>query len=112
MVCFENYNAVIYGQNQVICVLHDLNCDLYMGLIYNKNISNYRFFTNLIWLEREVSECFGYYFNNTVDSRNLLLEYSNDQYPLKVSNPLESFVEYKTKKYNLNRPVFSQSVEL
>lgn len=39
------------------------------------------------WLERELSEMFGVYFNSKVDSRNLLLDYSLNENPLLKAYP-------------------------
>lgn len=109
LVCYENnsykntqvisYEIYLYGSDQFISVKSDNR----ESLVYYKNS---------VWLEREVTESFGYYFKNSSDNRNLLMEYSNNQYPLKVCNPLESFIDLKSKSLNFINSIKSQSVEL
>ena len=50
-------------------------------------------FGSFWWLEREVSELLGLRFNNKVDARNLLLEYTNVLKPLARVFPTEGFFE-------------------
>jgi len=45
---------------------------------------------NSIWLERESSEMYGYFFKNSLDTRRLLLEYSSIYNPLLKSFHIES----------------------
>ena len=57
---------------------------------------------NANWLEREVSEMFGIYFYNKLDSRNLLLEYSSFYTPLKKNFPCEGYFEIYYNFFNQN----------
>ena len=58
---------------------------------FNKIISLDRIFKSLCWLERESSEMFGIYYNNKLDIRRLLLDYSKNENPLLKNYPLEGF---------------------
>lgn len=48
-------------------------------------------FYNASWLERETSEMYGIAFNFKKDIRNLLLDYSKNEYPLLKDFPVEGY---------------------
>lgn len=54
-----------------------------LSLVDNTATSICDIYGSASWYERESSELLGIYFNNTVDTRNLLLQYGNTMYPLR-----------------------------
>ena len=50
-------------------------------------------YSGMWWLERELSELLGFFFENKSDSRNLLLEYSNSFRPLSRAFPVAGLFE-------------------
>lgn len=67
-------------------------------------------FLNADWLEREVWDMFGIYFNNHPDLRRLLTDFGFDGHPLRKDFPLTGFVEiaYDQEK----QKVYYKPVEL
>lgn len=59
----------------------------------NKINSISNLFNNSKWVEREISEMFGIFFLNKIDSRNLLLDYSYIGYPLLKLFPITGNIE-------------------
>lgn len=59
----------------------------------NKVNSISNLFNNSKWVEREISEMFGIFFLNKIDSRNLLLDYSYIGYPLLKLFPITGNIE-------------------
>lgn len=51
------------------------------------------FYRNANWLERETSEMFSLAFTNKKDVRNLLLEYSRNEYPMLKEFPCEGYFD-------------------
>jgi len=50
-------------------------------------------YANTSWLEREVSELFGIFFLNKIDNRNLLLDYSQFDYPMRKDFNCEGYTD-------------------
>jgi len=50
-------------------------------------------YKNCNWLERETSEMFGTIFKNKKDIRNLLLDYSRNEYPMLKEFPTEGYFD-------------------
>ena len=73
--------------------------------VSNKNsvLSIENYFSNSNWLEREISEMYGIFFNNKKDSRNLLLDYSILFNPMLKSFPSTGYKEvfYNNLKKNV-----------
>jgi NADH:ubiquinone oxidoreductase subunit C len=59
----------------------------------NKMHSIDRIYKNASWIEREMSEMFGINYQNKVDIRKLLLDYSKVENPLLKDFPVEGFSE-------------------
>lgn len=57
----------------------------------NTTTSIEKIYKNANWLEREVCEMFGVYFNNKSDYRVLLLDYSKDEHPMCKDFPCEGY---------------------
>ena len=86
-----NINILIYS-----FYLFYYNIKLNFIVFFSKNmpvstISN--LFISALWVERELSEMFGYNFLNKIDSRNLLLDYSYIGHPLLKSFPVVGNIE-------------------
>lgn len=69
-----------------------------LSLIVNINIgeslpSLESLYPNSNWVERETSEMFGVIFNKKKDIRNLLLDYSRNEYPLLKEFPCEGYYD-------------------
>ena len=70
-------------------------------------------YKNAHWLEREVSEMFPIKYNNKIDSRSLLLDYSKNEYPLLKDFPTEGFNELYYDFFDSNTNyVVSEHIEL
>lgn len=50
-----------------------------------------KLYKNANWLEREVSEMFGIHYNDKIDYRVLLLDYSKDEHPMCKDFPCEGY---------------------
>lgn len=65
-----------------------------------------------VWLEREIWDMFGVYFNNNLDLRRILTDYGFPYHPLRKSFPLQGYsqVNYnlKTKKIYYIMNFFNQ----
>jgi len=66
---------------------------------YNKVKSLTLLYSSVNWLEREVWDMFGIFFENHIDLRRILTDYGFLGYPLRKDFPLLGFVEIK---YNLD----------
>lgn len=90
-----SYILILYDlrhHNYLICFtlipLKNKNIFYFSNLISLENL-----FFNANWTERETAETTGIFFSNKVDSRNLLLEYTNIFKPLLKLYPTVGFFE-------------------
>lgn len=91
----KNTNISIQSFNQLN---KNYNYNLFSIIKINYNSID-KLFYNAWWLERELSELFGIFLINKLDSRNLLLPYNDTSSPLLKSSPVVGFFD---KFYNLN----------
>ena len=65
-----------------------------------------------VWLEREIWDMFGVYFNNNLDLRRILTDYGFPYHPLRKSFPLQGYTQInynlKTKKIYYIMNFFNQ----
>lgn len=98
---------------------YHLHIKLTLFAFYNckNNVIKYNTIENLYpnanWLEREVSEMFGVYFFNKLDTRNLLLEYQTTNYPFLKNFSCEgNFEIYYNIFDNTITQLTTESIEL
>ena len=67
---------------------------LFVSLNLNSKISSVdSLYPNANWIERETSEMFGVIYTNKKDIRNLLLDYSRNEYPMLKEFPCEGYYD-------------------
>lgn len=86
----------IYNNNiSTLLQFYDYNNNIYIYFLTNF-LKNITIFNNSIWYFRENFEFFGYkYLSNSLDNRNLLLNYSDKNNYLLKESSLTSFYDYK-----------------
>lgn len=67
-------------------------------------------FGSAYWLEREVYDMFGIYFENHPDLRRLLTDYGFEGHPLKKDFPLTGYVEIRYDESN--KKILTESIQL
>lgn len=112
LVAYENNNKLLKNDELLFYKIYNYNKDIYYSLFLKKHYSNYKFYKNLIWLEREVIESFNYSFYNNNDQRNLLLNYDFRTKILKKKNSLESLKSVKSYYNNYLYNNINKTVEL
>ena len=71
-----------------------------------------KIFINANWWEREIWDLFGIIFENHLDLRRILNDYSFEGYPMRKDFPLSGFVETKYYKNSVNQFKIQFSQEL
>jgi NADH-quinone oxidoreductase subunit C len=75
-------------------------------LNYKENIySINNLYNSSIWLEREIWDLFGIYFNNHIDLRRILTDYGFEGFALRKDFPLSGFLEIRYDD-SLNNIIF------
>jgi NADH dehydrogenase (ubiquinone) Fe-S protein 3 len=67
-------------------------------------------FRSSYWLEREVYDMFGIYFDNHPDLRRLLTDYGFEGHPLKKDFPLTGYLEVRYDESN--KKILTESIQL
>lgn len=67
-------------------------------------------FRSSYWLEREVYDMFGIYFENHPDLRRLLTDYGFEGHPLKKDFPLSGYIEVRYDESN--KKILTESIQL
>lgn len=112
----KNINNILIYSIYYLYFLKTKIC--FFCFLKKQSLKNYFFsiediFFNSNWLEREVSEMFGIYFFNKLDTRNLLLEYSAMYNPMLKNFPCEGYFEIYYNFFNENiSQIKIESIEL
>jgi NADH-quinone oxidoreductase subunit C len=98
VVCIDNLNA--FKRFELIyCLISSLNGTRVFVKIFiddNESVpSIVDIFPSSIWLEREIWDMYGVFFNDHPDLRRILTDYGFDGHPLKKDFPLSGFVELR-----------------
>ena len=113
IVCYENDKNVKTNKLSICKDLYFYRKDLYLSLYDSGRLSDNLVYCNSIWLEREVSEFFSnVFYINSVDTRNLLNEYSFCEKKLDKSSSLQGSFDRKDYKLNAFSYVKSQQIDL
>jgi NADH:ubiquinone oxidoreductase subunit C len=100
-----------FKNTPVLYLFFNYMTDSYFLISFNKLNSLKNLFFSSYWLERELKEMFGVLFLNSVDTRNIFLEYSTTTRVLLKQTPLETFRDLKIRSGKIILEN-SQTVEL
>lgn len=71
-----------------------IKLSIFINITINENIPSLEnLYPNANWIERETSEMFNIMYTNKKDIRNLLLDYSRNEYPLLKEFPCEGYFD-------------------
>ncbi len=95
-------NDLIYNKNRFNVIYCLLNCFTNVRLFVKISCSKFQnidssinIFNSANWLEREVYDMFGIYFNNHLDLRRILTDYGFKGYPLRKDFPLIGYFQIR-----------------
>lgn len=81
---FKNKKNILFYTFHFYYISHKITFFFYLNNYTNSIENSYK---NACWVEREMKEMYGYHTYNKVDGRNLLLDYTNLDNPLKKEYP-------------------------